>query len=481
MANICKLINTVLAQAFFLSWATQVAAFELNGQKWPTAETEFYVDIDGVAASGVSWNAAFIAAMTEWNDSTPFDFILREENRDPCENDGLNSVGFSDNACSSSFGENVLAITFRRIIATQLGGPVLTQADIVVNQNINFNIYDGNLVQFGIPGIDFRRVALHELGHALGLGHETNNVAIMAPDISNVDRLQADDIAGAEALYDPTIDCAVQQLSFGQINDALDASDCTVSELFPGSSDTSPIDLYRFQLSNSATLSLGMTSSTLDSVLLIADENLQIVGFDDNSGNTCDSTLTQFLQPGMYFLLANTFDVPVKDECGNSGEYQIDVGLSSNGINPLGSSTSLSGGASVEATFSGGISADNGLNFGNQFSSNDSLDISAQIEVDPQHLGQAGFLVMAIVVDQQLYFMNEQGQLVDSALNPGVITRAENKTLEALEELSFFDDLVPAALGIDEIVADFYFGYGLASNANELYYHQASLNLTVSP
>jgi hypothetical protein len=477
MLRIYKLFLS-LAALIFLSG--QISAFEIDGGKWPTGEIEFFVDMEGTAASGITWNTAFIAAMDDWNNETSFNFILREENRDPCANDGLNSVDFSDTFCGSAFGENTLAVTVRRFNSTVLGGPDISEANIVVDQSKEFNVYDGKLVQFGIQGLDFRRIALHELGHAIGLDHESTNTAIMAPTIGNLDRLQADDIAGAEMLYDGAINCAVSELAFGSINNALDASDCTVSELFPGSSDTSPIDLYRFTLTNAATLSLSMTSPTLDSVLLIADENLQIIGFDNKSGNQCDSLLTEFLQPGSYFLLANTFDIPVKDECGISGDYKINASLSSDGLNPLGSSTSLSG-ARVNATFSGGITANNGASFTNQFSPSASLDITAQIDIDPQHVGQAGFLVIAAVVDEQILFLNEQGQFVDSAANPGVITRASNKTLAAVEELTIVENLIPASLGINEILVSFFFGYGLVSSPSELYYHQAPLNLIIAP
>ena len=467
-----------LASLVFLS--EQASAFEINGSKWPTGEIEFFVDMDGTAASGITWNAAFIAAMNDWNKETSFNFILREDNRNPCADDGLNSVDFSDTFCGSAFGGSTLAVTVRSFTSSVLGAPAISEADIVIDQGKELNVYDGNLVQFGIQGLDPRRIALHELGHAIGLDHETTNTAIMAPTIGNVDRLQADDIAGAQALYDGVINCAVSDLAFGSINNALDASDCTVSELLPGSSDTSPIDLYRFTLTNSATLSLGMTSATLDSVLLIADENLQVIGSDNKLGNDCDSSLTQFLQPGNYFLLANTFDIPVKDECGNSGDYEINAALSSGGLNPLGSSASLTG-APVNATFSGGITSNNGTSFTNQFSPSDSLDITAQIDIDPQHVGQAGFLVIAAVVDEQILFLNEQGQFVDSAANPGVITRASNKTLAAIEELTIVENLIPQSLGISEIQVGFFFGYGLVNSPSELYYHQAPLNLIIAP
>jgi len=472
-------INKILFSLFVLLLSsTQVSAFNIDGKKWPTGEIEFYVKMNGTAASGSAWNAAFAAAMNDWTTQTSFNFILREEYRDPCDRDGLNSVDFRNDLCGSAFGNNTLAVTLAKFEAAILGEPIIVETDIVIDKNNELDVYDGRLIRFGMKSLDFRRIALHELGHAIGLEHESDNAAIMAPSIGNLDRLQADDIAGAEKLYDGAINCVVSELAFGSFSNALGANDCKVSELLYGSSDTSPIDLYRFELTSSATLSLGMTSSTLDSVLLIADKNLQVIGFDDKSSNECNSSLTQFLVPGNYFLLVNTYDIPVKTECGNSGEYKINAFLSSGGLTPLGLSASL-GGATANATFRGGITSNDGVSYTNQFAPSASLDISMRIDIDSEHIGQAGFLVIAAAVGEQILFLNEQGQFVDSAANPGVIIRATNKVLTSAEELMVVENLVPASLGISEMEVGFYFGYGINSNPNDLYYHLAPLNLIV--
>ena len=463
--------------------AAQTAdAFELSGSKWFGAETVIYVDMEGQSGTGILWNTAFIAAMDDWTNATPFTFAVNEAHRDPCTNDGLNGVDFAEDFCGTEFGNNTLAVTVRRFRNTLLGAPDIVQADIVVNAAEAFDVFDGNLVQFGptFGKIDFRRTALHELGHVLGLEHENIKAAIMAPKISNLDRLQADDIAAVVALYSGLDNCAIKDLNFGLTNAALDTGDCTVQDLTAGGEDTSFIDIYRFELSNTTELEFSMTSLTLESVLLLASADLNYLDVDSVINDDCSSTLDATLPPGSYLLLANTYDEPIKEACQTSGAYQLNVAFLSDSPQALGNNSSLQGGLS-SAQFSGGITANNGVSFGNRFTPDDSLDITATITVDPNHVGQAGFLVVAAVVDGQILLLNEQGAFIEVGTNPDPIIRAVNKTLEASETLDIVSDLVPAELGINSITVDFVIGYGLASDPAEIYFHQVPLNLIVAP
>jgi hypothetical protein len=459
---------------------TQLFAFDIDGTKWPGATTDFYVSIEGSSPSGVLWNTAFIGAMQDWNRSTDFTFNIFEELEDPCRSDSRNGVGFTSDVCGSAFGENTLAVTLTRFSSQLLGPPAIIRTDIVVNDSVQYDIYDGRIVQFGIPfgSVDFRRVALHELGHAMGLDHESSAAAIMAPNISNIDSLQQDDIAGVNTLYGGLENCTVMPLSFGTTKNSLSSGDCTVVDLTVGGTDTSFIDLYRFDLEATTTVQFAMESEQLDSVLLLATTDLDYLAFDDKTSGLCASTLTTTLQAGSYFLLGNTYVEPVKAECGNNGSYVLEASFTSSQPKPLGSTISLLGSATT-ASFSGGITDNNGQGFGNKFPPSSSLDIQASITVDPLHVGQPGFLVAAATFNDQLLFLNSTGFFVDA---PAIgFINAVSKSLRPLEELVLAENLVPADLGIENIEVDFWVGYGLNSQPNEIFFHQRPINLVVSP
>src|SRR5437773_9741965 len=83
----------------------------------------------------------------------------------------------------------------------------MTEADTLFNNAKSWDSYRGSL-RFGQNGYliaDIQRVALHELGHALGLNHPDDagqNVdAIMNSIVSDGTELTSDDVTGIQSLY----------------------------------------------------------------------------------------------------------------------------------------------------------------------------------------------------------------------------------------------------------------------------------------
>ena len=456
----------------------KLSAYEITGKKWIGTRTDFYFDFTGSSPGGLSWNAAFSDALNEWNTKTPFKFNLNSSYIDPCENDGLNGVKFSADICGQEFDEGTLAVTIMKYETQILGPPAISEADIYINQANKIEIYDGSLKIFPEAILDFRRIVLHELGHVIGLEHESDTPAIMMPSIGNLDRLQEDDIKAVENLYGGKDNCEIKTLKFGTTKNSLSPPDCTVMQLTVGSDDDSHLDIYSFSLDKLTELEFNLKSNELETVLLVADEDLNYLVADTDVTNDCNASLNTELASGNYFLIVNTWNIQMKPACDITGTYELIAGYSAFEATNLGGNVSLKGGVS-NAIFTGGITATDGQKFGNLFKSTDSVDISATISIDSYHQGRPGFIVVAAVIDEQILLLDENGNFIDTKTRPGIIFPAIRKTLESEEEVEIIKNLVAAELGINEITVDFVVGYGLDDDPDEIFYHETPLNLTI--
>jgi hypothetical protein len=152
----------------------------------------------------LSYNAVAVDALKAWNHhiSTAKFIWLTNSSATSRSGDGINQVFFEPTVYGLSFGD-ALAVTLN-----YSNRRAIVESDVMFNSEVRWDSYRGPLPQIGNeagPVYDFRRVALHEFGHTLGLTHPDEAgqtvASVMNSFITDVDRITTDDQQGGFALY----------------------------------------------------------------------------------------------------------------------------------------------------------------------------------------------------------------------------------------------------------------------------------------
>ncbi len=209
-----KILPALLVSAGLFSSCSAVA-YQLSPSYWLVGQVNVYVDLAASNPPGANQpnvvvggpttaelEIAYLEALTLWNNYSTFYYTATTNSgyTNPCANPGTapdNSVVFADTSCGSAFGGTTLAIQ-----QTWFSGASSAKTGTVFNNTKQWDIYTGNWNGTA----EFKRVAVHELGHGLGLDHSSVSSAIMWAIAGNTQVPQSDDIAGAAARYDSDSD-----------------------------------------------------------------------------------------------------------------------------------------------------------------------------------------------------------------------------------------------------------------------------------
>ena len=290
---------------------------------------------------GPCWDDAARDAAQRWNAAgANFTFRIQSPSQSAavaCDNsatDGIPTIVWADTQCGMAFGAGTLAITLNWFSITT---GELVDGDVLFNSTKDWTTYSGPLRSYAH---DFHRVAIHEFGHVLGLGHPDEHGqfvnAIMNSRVSNIDRLQTDDIAGIRAIYNDN--------SSGPGDDHGDtrqeATEVSLPSATPGSlEETGDEDWFQFTIPQAGTLTVETTGSTdTNGTLYSASGRFLTSDYDSGNGdnfhiNRETSAGTHYVRVrGLFSTGAYTLRVRftvVSDDHGDTRQEATEVGLPS--------------------------------------------------------------------------------------------------------------------------------------------------------
>jgi hypothetical protein len=222
-----------------------------------------------------TWDQVAVDAMNDWNQylrTMQFNPVPGSAAPVSSTSNGVNTVSWSTTVFGEAWGQGIVGLTFRYWQVTGSTIQPTQEADVLFNSNSSWDSYRGNLR----TALDLRRVALHEFGHVLGLDHPNDYgqvvTAVMNSTISNLDDLAADDLAGAQYLYDVAPLITTQPAS----QTALQGGTAT----FAVATNNNPAATFQWKFNGAAIAGATNSTLTLSNVSASNQGNYQVVVTD---------------------------------------------------------------------------------------------------------------------------------------------------------------------------------------------------------
>lgn len=182
--------------------------YALEGAKWPDdnvtwsfatstysadASIPFSNAIAGTYQSAVQW------ALRQWSSVSPLVFTEVADGTDPSHAADIRiGFGLLDSGSTGVIGQTDLHWT---------GSGALLPDEVVRLEDpsqLGLSLGSDGAYTYAGTSATLQQVALHEIGHALGLAHASDPAAAMYPSVGTANRtLDQTDVAGIQALYGP--------------------------------------------------------------------------------------------------------------------------------------------------------------------------------------------------------------------------------------------------------------------------------------
>ncbi|MDO8539120.1 MAG: matrixin family metalloprotease [Opitutaceae bacterium] len=205
MTTFVSRVSLALTAFALVAGVPAAHAYLTFGRTWAAGDVIMQLQLGTPTAplsdGSPTWDVVAESALADWNAliSRSRFVAVRASTASKAQGNRINNVFFTSNVYGEAFGTGVLAITL-----SYRNSRNTTESDVVFNSAKAWDSYRGVLRR---NTTDFRRVALHEFGHVLGLDHPDEATppqlldAVMNSHVSNTENLTADDMGGILSLY----------------------------------------------------------------------------------------------------------------------------------------------------------------------------------------------------------------------------------------------------------------------------------------